>query len=246
MADRIELYATKDGGEHTIKSDDMKVAAWKAAEDLGIKDQAKMSYSNKTGAFAMTFDGAEPEKVAQFVESTAQFRTDEAKAESAAKLPETQAAAAAERAEKAAAPAKEPVQKAPKEPKEPQLPRSDVPIYPLAVEAAEGQDPKKAASSAMAKAAETVIEGLGLKDQVKVSYDMMASNWRVGGRGLSDDNVKALQDGLAEYRTPEAESAWRSNAPVKDAAAKDTGAKGPAEAEGPDLSGVAKGAGAER
>jgi len=241
MADRIELYATKDGGEHTISSDEMKTQAWKAAEDLGIKDQAKMSYSSKTGAFAMTFDGVAPEKVAEFTEKTAQFRTDEAKAESAAKLPETQAKAATERAEKASTP---PVEKAPKEPKEPQLPRSDVVIYPLPAEPAEGQDPKKAAAAAMAKTAESVIEGLGLKDTVKVSYDIQNSNWRVGGRGLSDDSVKALQDGLADYRTPEAEAAWKSNAPVKDASAKDTGAKGPAE--GPDVASAAKDVGQGR
>ena len=247
MAERIELISTPEGGEHTKSTNDMKTDAWKIAEELGVKDEAKMSYSPKSGVYAMTLsDNVAPEKVAEFTERTASYRTDEARAELAAALPGVKEASAASREEKASAPEKAPVEKAPKEPKEPQLPRSDVALYPLPVEPAEGQDPRKAASSAMAKVAEGVIEELGLKDSVKFSYDMQNSHFRVGGRGLSEDNVKALQDGLADYRTPEAEAAWKSNAPVKDAAAKDTGAKGPVEAEGPDLSGAAKGAGAER
>ncbi len=245
MAERIEFVSTPQGGEHTASTDNMKKDAWKAAEDLGIKDEAKMGYSPKTGVYVMTLsDNVPADKVASFVEATASHRTDEARAELATALPEIKAAAAAGRDQAPAEVAKETKEKAPAEPKPP---RSNVAIYPLPVsEVAEGQTPQKAASSAMVTEAKKVIEDLGLSDSVKVSYNMQEHHWNAGGRGLSDDTVKALEDGLAAYRTPEAKQAWLDNAPVKTDAAKDTGSKGPSEAEGPDLAGAAKAAGAER
>lgn len=240
MAERIELYSTPEGGEHTKPTDEVKKDAWAQAEALGVKDGARMGYNAKDGSYALILaEGVDEAKVAQLREGTAHYRTDEAKAELAAALPGIKEAAAASRDEKA------PAEKAPaaeKAPKEPELPRTSIALFPTPVTVEEGQDAGKAAASAMLKESDKAIDELGLKGVAKNSYDMKAGNWVVGGRGLSDEAVKGLEDKLASFRTPEAESAWRANAPEKPKSA----AKGPEEGAEVAAAAAKKGRGAGR
>jgi hypothetical protein len=254
MAERIELYSTTDGGEHTAKTDDMKKAAWAAVDAIGMahgtregakdsdkpvvgdpeKGTATLVYLKTQDAYAMNIDGASEASIASFKEATAEFRTPEAKAEMSAAVAAYREGKAAEGPKEPKA-AKEP--KAPKEPKEPELPRSNIRVFPLPVEVEGDADPKKAASAAMFKIADAAIEDLGLTGTVKGSYSPKEKAFVLGGRGLSDENVAAIEEKMAAYRTPEAEAAWRANAPAD--VAKASTAKGPAEAEGPDLAAAA-------
>lgn len=251
MADKIELYSTREGNDVTKSTDDMKKEAWQAASDLGLaqkgkegdaeKGTASMNYAPRIGAFVMTIEGASPETVESFKEATAFHRTDAAKGAMAAELESIRAEPRAPAAEN---PAKETAPKEKAE-KEPELPRTSIALYPTPVDPSlvkEGQTPAKAATAAMLADADKAIEDLGLKGQVKNSYAFKEGNWVVGGRGLSDDAVKGLEDRLSAYRTPEAEQAWRSNAPEKPQSV----AKGPSEGVDVAAAAQAKGAGAER
>lgn len=254
MAEKIELYSTRGGDEVTKSTEEMKKDAWQVLADLGIPQKTKDNGDNErgvaslnyvprgTGAFVMTIEGASPEAVEAFKEGTAFHRTPEAKAAMGAELEKI-------RAEKPA-PAKETGEKAkdaPKDkaPKEPELPRTSIALFPVALDPAEigDKDPSKAASAAMLAASDRAIADLDMKGVVKNSYDMKTGNWVVGGRGLSEDVVKGLEERLADYRTPEVEAAWRANAPVKEAKSE---AKGPSEGVDVAAAAQAKGAGAER
>jgi hypothetical protein len=234
MAERFELASMPKGGEHTQSTDDVKKAAWDLTETLGVKDEASMSYSPKTGMFIMTLsDAVEPAALESFRTGTDKFRTEEAKAELAANLPAIKAEFAAGKEAKAAEPAKE------KPVKEPALPRSDIAIFPLPVEASairEGQTPEKAMGFAMLTEANAIIDDMGLKGTVKYSFDKQNDNHRFGGNGLSEETVKSVESALAKYRTPEAEAAWREAGPARvetRAAAAAISGKGPVEAEAP-------------
>lgn len=254
MADKIELYSTREGDDVTKKTDDMKKEAWQVLADLGIsvkgkegadtsKGVASLNYVPRgTGAFVMTIEGATPETVEAFKEGTAFHRTDAAKA---AMSTELAAIRAEPKPEKAPVEKPEAAPKADKAPKEPLLPRTNIAIYPIAIEDAqvkEGQERPKAEASVMLAAAKAAIAEVGAPG-VASSYDKVAGNWVVGGRGLEDATVKGLEERLSDYRTPEAESRWRANAP--DMSAKSV-AKGPAEGVDVAAAALVKGAGAER
>lgn len=243
MSERIELYTSPKGGEHTKPTEEAKKAAWAAAEAAGVSEGSKMSYSSKNGVYALTLpEGATKKAVNAVKKATEEFRTPEAKAELAEMLPSIKAEAAAARADKESG-----KEAAEKPAKEPQAPRVGIDIYPLApkgeVVAKEGETADKANSRTAAaematdvreKAAEAGIEN------VAVAYHPKNHRWEIGVRGASEEQVGALQEAVAGYRTDEAKAAWEANAPERPAS------KGKAEEpEVAEQAAMAKG-GAER
>lgn len=221
MSERIELYTTPKGGEHTKPTEEAKKAAWAAAEAAGVSEGAKMSYGSKTGVYALTLpEGASKKAVTAVTKATAEFRTPEAKAELAEQLPAIKAEAAAAREAKAAE--KDGAEKPAKEAKEPQAPRVGIDIYPVApkgeVVAKEGETADKATSrtaaaemagDVRAKAAEAGI------DNVAVAYHPKNQRWEIGVRGASEEQIGALTEAVSGYRTDEAKAAWQANAPER-------------------------------
>jgi len=246
MSERIELYTTPKGGEHTAPTEDAKKAAWEAAKKQGVEG-AKMTYGTKTGVYALVLpEGTAKKDVTAIQKATKEFRTPEAQAELAEQLPTIKAEAAAAREAKAAEGAEKPAKEA-KEAKEPEAPRVGIDIYPLApqgeVTAKEGESAEKAgtrtanaemASDVRAKAAEAGI------DNVAVAYHPKNQRWEIGVRGASEKQIADLTDAVSAYRTDEAKAAWAANAPERPAS------KG--KEEGPDVAeqAAAQKGGAER
>lgn len=217
MSDKVELYSTIKGNDVTKPTDQMKQDAWRVVEELGIAKKgqpgvgageavATLAYVPKLPAFVMSFEGASVDAVASFREAMAYHRTDAAQEAMVGELRALQAQrqsvlGSGEREGPTGAPKSE---------------RVSVALYPIPVEGVLLEDPtarRKAETSAMLSASDRAIAELGLKGEAKNSYDLKAGNWVVGGRGLSQSAVDGLKARLSDYRTPEAEQAWRSNAP---------------------------------
>ena len=218
MSERIELFTTPTGGEHTKPTEEVKKAAWEAAKSAGVEG-AKMSYAAKTGVYALTLpEGTTKKAVTAIQKATKEFRTPEAQAELAEQLPTIKAEAAAARAAKETG-----AEKPAKEAKEPKAPRVGIDIYPLAptgeVVAKEGESADKAASrtaaAEMASDVRAKASEAGL--DAKVSYHPGNHRWEIGVRGASEEEVSKLSEAVGNYRTDEAKAAWEANAPERPA-----------------------------
>jgi hypothetical protein len=219
MADKVELYSTIKGNEVTKPTEEMKQDAWRVVAELGIHQKgragaegegavAALAYVPKLPAFVMSFEGATPDDVASFREAMAYHRTDAAQEAMVSELRVIQAGREGKLAGDAA--------KAPLGAEVSRPDRVSIALFPTALDGPSPDDPaarRKSETAAMLTASDRVIGELGLKGQAKNSYDLKAGNWVVGGRGLADDAVRDLGERLAAYRTPEAEQAWRQNAP---------------------------------